>query len=109
GDDEDPVPFPMAIVSVMVLVLVVRCHLIGTRRVPTRMCLRLRHQGRKVYGGQQGESRGGEQQVFHFSTPYRFERQFDPSDSAAMIQRTAASPLDGGRLIASVTPVGIKA
>jgi hypothetical protein len=26
-----------------------------------------------------------------------FERQFQPSDSAAMIQRTAASPLDSGR------------
>jgi hypothetical protein len=59
--DEDPLPFPMAIVSVMVPVLVVRCHLIGTRTVPTRMCLRLRHRGQKVYGGQQGESRAGEQ------------------------------------------------
>jgi hypothetical protein len=29
----------------------------------------------------------------------RFERKFEPSDAAAVIERTAASPFDGGRQI----------
>jgi hypothetical protein len=37
--------------------------------------------------------------VFISVTPYMFERRFEPRDSAAMIQRTAASPFDGGRQI----------
>jgi hypothetical protein len=32
-----------------------------------------------------------------------FERQFEPGASAAMIQRTAASPFDGGRQMTAGT------
>ena len=36
---------------------------------------------------------------FSFQYSVHVERKFEPSDSAAMIQRTAASPFDGGREI----------
>lgn len=59
--DEDPLPFPMGIVSVMVLVLVMWCRLSGTRRAPTRWCLRLCHSRREVYGDRERQSRSGKQ------------------------------------------------
>jgi len=47
--------------------------------------------GVKYHGGQQGQSRAGEANRFSFHHSVCVERKFEPSDSAAMIQRTAAS------------------
>ena len=73
---------------------------LGSRPTPKSHC------GREVYRGQQSDSRAGKQQGLHFTTPYTFEHKFEPSDSAAIIQRTAASQFDRGRQIDRCLPSG---